>query len=194
MKKLSFKEVVLPSIILFFICLVTASLLALTNQLTKPKIEALAAANADTARKKVLIAAESFGDPLEIDFEEQTYTYFEGFGKDTETSIGYVFTTVTKGYGGDVKLMTGISKDGKVSGIEVLELSETPGLGMKAYDDFFLKQFLGKGDCISVVKKDADDNSVCAITGATITSDAVADAVNIALELYKSLAGGTLDG
>ncbi len=189
MKKLSFKELVLPGIILFFICLVTASLLALTNQLTAPKIEALAAANADNARKKVLDTAESFGDPLEVNFDGQTYTYFEGFEKDSETAIGYVFTTVTKGYGGDVKLMTGISKDGTVSGIEILELSETPGLGMKAYDDFFLKQFLDKGGCVSVVKKDASDNSICALTGATITSNAVAGAVNIALELFDVVVG-----
>ncbi len=185
MKKLSFKELILPGIILFVICLVTASLLALTNELTKPKIEALAAANANAARKEVLPTAEHFSEnPLEVTFEGQTYAYFEGFEKDKEAAIGYVFITVTKGYGGDVKLMTGIAKDGTVSGIEVLELSETPGLGMKAYDDFFLKQFLGKGGCVSVVKKDADDNSVCAITGATITSDAVAGAVNIALELF----------
>ncbi|HZK38671.1 MAG TPA: FMN-binding protein, partial [Clostridia bacterium] len=123
-------------------------------------------------------------DPLEVVFEGQTYIYYQGFEKDGRTLTGYIFTTVTKGYGGDVKLMSGISNDGKVSGIEVLELSETPGLGMKAYDDFFLKQFLGKGTCISVVQKDADDNSVCAITGATITTQAVAGAVNIALELF----------
>lgn len=184
MKKLSFKELVLPGITLFVICLITASLLAFTNQLTAPKIEAMAAANADVARKKVLATAESFIDePEPLHLNGETYQYFKGLDKDANV-VGYIFTTVTKGYGGDVKIMSGIGKDGKVSGIEILELSETPGLGMKAYDDFFLTQFLDKAGCVNVVKKEADDNSICALTGATITSSAVAGAVNIALELF----------
>lgn len=184
MKKLSFKELFLPGIILFVICLITASLLAFTNQLTAPKIEAMAAANADVARKKVLATAESFIDVQEpLNLNGETYKYFKGLDKDANV-VGYIFITVTKGYGGDVKIMSGIGKDGKVTGIEILELSETPGLGMKAYDDFFLSQFLDKAVCVNVVKKEAGDNSICALTGATITSSAVAGAVNIALELF----------
>lgn len=189
MKKLSFKELFLPGIILFSICVVTAALLAWTNELTTPKIEALAAANADTARKKVLTAADSFNDQEDpLKFNGETYEYFEGLDKDLNT-VGYVFITVTKGYGGDVKLMTGVGKDGTVTGVEILQLTETPGLGMKAYENFFLTQFLGKDGSIAVVKSEAGGNSIRAITGATITSNAVAGAINIALELFDIATG-----
>ncbi len=117
MKRFSFKELVLPGLILFAICLVTATLLAFTNQLTAPKIEALAAENADAARKKVLSMAENFGDPLDITYEGLRNEYYEGHEKDGTTPAGYVFTTITKGYGGDVKIMTGVDMDGAVSGI-----------------------------------------------------------------------------
>ena len=54
-------------------------------------------------------------------------------GKDASgNEVGYVFVTVSKGYGGDVKIMTGIDKNGAVTGISPLELNETAGLGMKA--------------------------------------------------------------
>src|SRR5665647_126473 len=148
MKKMSFKELVLPGIILFSICLVTTLLLAYTNQITEPKIFALANKNAAAARMLVLDTAKSFSSPLKVDLDGTAYAYYKGLAQDGKTA-GYVFTTVTKGYGGNVKIMSGINNKGIVVGIEILQLTETPGLGMKAYDDLFLKQFFGKSGSIS---------------------------------------------
>ncbi|MEI6579092.1 MAG: RnfABCDGE type electron transport complex subunit G [Eubacteriales bacterium] len=189
MKKMSFKELVLPGIILFSICLVTTLLLAYTNQITEPKISALADKNAEAARMLVLDTAKSFSNPLKVDLDGTVYTYYKGLAQDGKKTVGYVFTTVTMGYGGDVKIMSGISDKGVVVGIEILQLTETPGLGMKAYDDLFLKQFFGKSGSISVSKTTVNEKQIKAMTGATITSSAVTGAVNIALSLYDTVTG-----
>lgn len=74
-------------------------------------------------------------------------------GKDASgNEVGYVFVTVSKGYGGDVKIMTGVDKNGAVTGISPLELNETAGLGMKAQNASFLDQFKGKVKDIAVNK------------------------------------------
>ena len=76
-----------------------------------------------------------------------------------------------KGFGGTVKVMIGIDADGKVTGVKVTEHSETPGLGSKAADADYLKQYQGVTEAPESSIK--DDKNVDAITGATITSNAV---------------------
>ncbi|MGI6248779.1 MAG: RnfABCDGE type electron transport complex subunit G [Acutalibacteraceae bacterium] len=186
MKKFTFKEFLLPGIVLFVICVVTTFLLACTNKLTVPKIEAINAQNEVEAQKKVLGSAESFGEALELEFEGTAYRYFEG--KDGSGNIaGYIFITSANGYGGEIRVMTGVDTDGKVAGMEILQLNETPGLGMKAAEEGFIEQFFGKGGQIGVDKNAAGENSVKALTGATITTSAVTDAVNTALELFQTI-------
>lgn len=180
------KEILIPTISLFIICLVASALLALVNNVTAPKIEALAKDNAAQSRMIVLPGAKDFKESKAKDF-----TYFEG--KDSSgNAIGYVFTTVctSKGYGGDIKVMTGVSKDGKVTGIELLEINETPGLGMNAKKDWFKEQYKGMKGKIGVSKNGKTDTDIQALTSATITSKAVTSAVNVALEQYAQIGGG----
>lgn len=188
MKKFSVKELLIPGLILFVICLGTTLLLALTNEATQGRITALAEQKAESARKQVLKNAESFSDELTAELDGIEYIYYEGLDAQGD-KVGYVFTTVTKGYGGDVKIMSGIDITGEVTGLEILQLTETAGLGMKAYDDYFLKQFFGQSGSISVVKNNAGEHQIQALTGATITSVAVAGAVNRALALYAQVSG-----
>lgn len=82
--------------------------------------------------------------------------------------------------------MTGIDLEGKVAGISPLELNETAGLGMKAQNESFLSQFKGKVKDIAVNKNSASGNEIQALTGATITSNAVTGAVNAALDYYNT--------
>lgn len=89
---------------------------------------------------------------------------------------GYVIETVTAGYAGDIRMLIGVSKDGKVTGLVVREMSETAGLGLNALNDTdFLAQFLN-------TEGDAEvGTNVDAITGATVTSKAIARCVNSAV-------------
>lgn len=102
--------------------------------------------------------------------------------------IGYNFTVTPKGYGGPIEMIVGIKKDGQLMDMKILKHNETPGLGAKASDATFAEQFkLKKVSVLTVTKTPAvSENEIQAISGATITSKAVAAGVNAALEYWKT--------
>ncbi len=132
-------------------------------------------------------------------------------GQDGKEVLGYiVIATSTEGYGGEIQVSVGISADGTVNGIEFLAISETAGLGMKAKEPTFYEQFSNKKtEAFQVVKNsstssDKGDSSssasmkveketvidIDALSGATITSQAVTSAVNAGLAYYYDVLGG----
>ena len=180
--KITAKDILKPALILFVICLVVTALLAGTNLLTKDKIAEQSALEAEQSRKVVLSDADSF---------EEADGYY--IGKANNETVGYVFQTEAKGYGGAVKVMTGISADGQITGVVILEHSETPGLGANAEKASFTYQFKQtspeKG--ITLVKNKApSDGEIEAMTGASITSRAVTNAVNEAITKYNTVKEG----
>jgi electron transport complex protein RnfG len=104
--------------------------------------------------------------------------------------LGYVFGAFPKGYGGEMKVTVGVYSTGKISGVTVGENKETPGLGSKAAEAGFIGQFLSKtvNEGLRIVKqKPAAANEIEAISGATISSKAVTDAVSDSVELTANL-------
>lgn len=189
MKQSKIKEIVIPALSLFVICIVVTALLGLTNAVTAPKIEELAVETQEAAKKEVLADAASFGDAEQTQLSGTTYTYYKGLAADGSV-MGYVVETVSKGYGGDISLMVGVGVDGTVQGVSILSINETAGLGMNAENPEFLEQFLGKSGTIGVQKNGSSDTEIQALTGATITSEAMADGVNQALLVCEQLGGG----
>lgn len=108
--------------------------------------------------------------------------------------VGYVMTvTDHEGYGGDIRIAMGIQKDGTVNGISFLSISETAGLGMKAKEEAFYGQFAGKKtEQFAYTKNGAQaENEIDALTGATITTNAVTNAVNAGICYFQSVEGGS---
>lgn len=186
MKKFDIKEILVPTISLFLISAIVTLLLAVTNSVTAPKIEQLQIETANKTKAQVLSVATSFSEEKTVELNGVTYTYYEGYD-DSQNVVGYVFTTSSKGYGGDISTMVGVKNDGTVSGVDFLSISETAGLGMNADSDDFKSQFVGKSGVIGVNKNTSTDTEIQALTGATITSKAVTNAVNIALELFEEV-------
>lgn len=186
MKKFNLKEVLIPTISLFLISAIVTLLLAVTNSVTKPKIDQLQIEKENQLKVAVLSAAKDFSDAKTITLNDKEYKYYEGYDEQQEF-VGYVFSTSAKGYGGDIETMVGIKTDGTVSGIDFLSIEETVGLGMNAKNDDFKNQFTGKSGEIGVNKTTSSDTEIQALTGATITSKAVTNAVNIALELFEEV-------
>ena len=184
MKKI--KEYAAPTVVLLVICVVAALLLAVTNNVTAPKIAEVNAENEAAARQVVFADAASFGEEFTNDDGIKLVPALDKDGK----TIGYVVVTVEKGYGGDINVMTGVDLEGKVTGVNILSMSETAGLGANASKESFLKQFIGKISGIEVNKGTPAENEIKALTGATITSKAVTKAVNAAIEA----AGGENNG
>lgn len=189
MKNSKAKEIIVPAVSLFLICVVVTALLALTNSVTAPKIDALAAETQEAAKKEVLSSAASFSEEKQVEKDGVSYTYYDGLASDGNV-MGYVFVTSAKGYGGDISVMVGVLGDGTVAGVNILSINETAGLGMNAKNQSFLDQFLGKSGEIGVAKNNPSDTEIQALTGATITSRAMATAVNTALSLYAEIGGG----
>ncbi len=111
--------------------------------------------------------------------------------KDKDDNIvGFVFNVTSKGgYGGDISFSVGLDTTGVVTGISILSIEETPGLGMKAKEDSFINQYVDKNGSF-VVDKDSpseNDNKIDGISGATITSRAMTDGVNGAVVAYSCI-------
>ena len=189
MKNFKAKDIVIPAVALFAICLVASVLLALTNNVTAEKIAQNLVETEKASRMVVMPQAVSFG---EAEAKENGLTVCEALD-DKGNTIGYVFTSGAKGYGGTVAVMVGLDTEGVITGIEILSHSETPGLGANATGDSFKSRFNGKSGELTVDKNSNDGQNIQAITAATITSKAVVSAVNAVIADFEAT-GGTENG
>ena len=184
--KKNWADIIKPVVVLLAICIVIPLALSVTNAVTKDRIATLEKEKT-TATMQGLVKADEF---TKVDFgEKESFSYFKAV-KDGQ-DVGYIFTTKAKGYGGDVSVMTAVAPSGEVLSVAILDVSgETPGLGQNAAKEAFYSQFKGKKEGINLLKNGADDNKneIDAVTGATITSRAVTNAVNEALEQFKTVA------
>lgn len=193
MKSPFFKEIAAPVLSLFSICLVCSVLLAFTNKSTKDIIARRQTDAENNSKASLVSEACEFSDALTISANGSEYIYYEALGED-KSVIAYIFTTSSKGYGGELRVMTGVDVNGLVTGVVPVVLNETPGLGMKAGNADFLKQYTGKSQSIGVMKNSAGENDIQAISGATVSSRAVTDAVNTALKVYGVLKEANTNG
>ena len=115
------KEFVVPAAVLTVICLVVSAALAGTYQLTEPVIEAAKRAEADQSRVVVLPDGQNFEQVPADGLENIVEAYKAGNG------AGYVITGKAKGYGGDLQVMAGITSDGKIAGVKLMDNNETQG-------------------------------------------------------------------
>lgn len=161
---------------LTIISAVCAAVLAVVNSITKERIANLATLKANNAAKAVLpkgvVALDTRKDPADKAIE--VFVAYSDAAR--KTVCGYAVPgSDPNGYGGTIRLMVGLTPDRKVITYQALYASETPGLGAKLTDKDFVKQFPGKGAAALAVKKDGGE--IEAITGATITSRAVCNAI-----------------
>jgi len=186
------------AIILFAITLISGLILGFVYDITKAPIAAAAKAAKNEAYAVVFPDAKDF-EASDAETAKIAETADEisgkGFGhvtvdevvdaKDASgNNVGRVITATSKdGYNGTVQLSVGIKSDGTVVGITFLTLAETPGLGMRAGEKDFYSQYANKNTKeFKLVKGSASgDNEIAAISGSTITSSAVTNAVNAAL-------------
>jgi len=181
------KEIMNLGLKLLLISLIAALSLGYVNEITKDKIAEQRAIANERARKAVQPEADSFN---EIDISKiDDDLVVEGFEavKD-DLTIGYVFKTLPKGYGGGVEVIVGIS-NGAITGVRIGSHNETPGLGAKSTDESFYSQYenMKANQEIGVSKIQKSNSEIQAISGATITSKAVTTGVNSATKAYNAL-------
>ena len=187
-KNVNSNETLILMVKLGIICIIVSGLLAYVNSVTAPVISANDQKTFEASMSEVLPDGGSFSEeninftPKESGVELSSIYKAE--------NGGYVATTVChEGYGGDITVMVGIKNDMTVNKIKIMSLSETAGLGAKSDTPEFMNQYDGLKSGIKVEKNNggnAADNSISAISGATITSKAVTKAVNGALEAAET--------
>ncbi len=177
------KEMVIPTLVLFLICLIVTGALAVTYQITKPIIDEINIKNANLARGEVFPDAQgSFTEKI----MDKSPGVLEIYEADNHT--GYVFTIIDKGFGGEITLMSGINEKGEITGVKVTNHGETPGLGTKAMTPDYLSQYKGK---VAITRSnESDKDQIDAVTGATVSSNAIFRAVEASLSQFEMIGGG----
>ena len=197
MKNIKPRDILVPALTLFLICLAAAALLGLTNSVTAPRILEQSVLAVQKSLQEVVtevdgVEVDNFSDEI-VFSEEDGISYYEAYDADRNV-IAYVFTTGAKGYGGTVKVMTAFDPSGTIAGFTVVDCSdETPGLGQNS-KTHFAGLLEGKSGELVVDKNSNDGQSVQAITAATITSKAVVSAVNAASEALAQVTATQTEG
>lgn len=199
-------KIVKNTLILTAITLVSGLLLGFVYDITEQPIKNAQEKAKQEAYKSVLSDAKEFEAYADFDAKEAASALSDAgltsdsidevaAGKDgSGETIGYVITVTSKeGYGGDIQISVGILSDGTVKGIEMLSISETAGLGMKSAEPEFKNQFKDKKvEKFSYTKSGEEgDDKINAISGATITTNAVTNAVDAGLVYFQNVLGGS---
>jgi electron transport complex protein RnfG len=150
-----------PAAVLLIICIAAALSLSVTHLLTKEKIS-------EAEKTKEMNALSAIFSNSRIYKQDGYYEAREG-----GILAGYASIVEGSGYGGTIKIAVGIYPNGTVKGVRVISHSETPGIGSKATEKDFLKQFKGVGE--EELKLKENNGEIDAVTGATISSTAVVD-------------------
>ena len=184
------------ALILVVITVVAGLLLGVVYDVTKEPIAQQKAKAKQEACANVFAAATAFetvtdpsgavvSDNIDgVDIDE----VMRAIGSDGSL-VGYVITvTDHEGYGGDIQFSMGVTLDGTLNGISLLSISETAGLGMKA-GDVLVPQFADKNvEQFTYTKSGAvSDSEIDAISGATITTNAVVNGVNAGLVYFRDV-------
>ena len=196
------------TVVIFIVTLVSVALLAVVNQVTMGPIEeaqiAAEAASLSAAYTEAKEFAQIDGKDAMLeksaellesaDIQKCTINNVLAAQDASGNLIGYAISATTQnGYGADLQVAVGITKDGTIAGFDVISNNETPGFGANCTNPEFTSQFKGKSaeGMLSFTKTgNASDSEIDAISGATITTNAVTEAVNGAIVFYQENFGG----
>ena len=171
------------ALVLLAVSAIVAGVLGVINELTYPVIDAQKQAKTAEAFSAVL-KADRFD---EIEFSNPDFPTVLTVHK--AEGVGYVVTSKFSGAQGNITLAVGVDNDYKCTGISVIEHAETSGLGANAASTGevgvkFREQFVGQDESIALANA---GGSIDALTGATITSRAITEAVATSIRAVKSL-------
>lgn len=185
--------------VLLIICAVACGLLGFVNELTVDVIAENNAKVAAQARMEVMPIADDITEMLDaatteaaaaaagVTTNEVAEIYVAKKGGE---AVGYTFTVNSKGFGGTLNIIVGVNNDGVITGAKVVSHAETPGLGAKSTDPAWIGQYtdLYADGAVEVIKTGSPSGQqILAITGSTITSNAVTTGVNYAGQAFMAL-------
>lgn len=158
------------AVLLMVICAVVSAVLGAVNMITAPVIADIAAAKTAAAYNEVL---PSTGEYTPVDYSDANVTAV------AKCAEGTVVEVSISGSQSMLALAIGVDNDGAITGVSVIDHGETPGLGAKSTEAEWRAQFVGQTSGLALDKKGGE---VAPLTGATITSQAIVDACQIAID------------
>ncbi|TYQ14905.1 UNVERIFIED_CONTAM: electron transport complex protein RnfG [Acetivibrio alkalicellulosi] len=183
------RDIIKHGFILFVVCATVTLALAFTYSATKERIDERILEEEQKARERVMNFVDHFEEIEDMDFSlGMVSKVFNGI-KDSEIA-GRVFLVEGKGYGGKIQITVGIDNEGRITGVNIGDNSETPGLGTKITHNDFLSQFIDitpKEPLVVVKNPGSKDEEIDAASGATVSSKAVVDAVQAALDVNREI-------
>lgn len=183
----------MPVIVLIIACTICTVLLALINGVTAEARAQQRLLKITQNRQLLFPQGKDFSeeDVTEIQSESGNLTALAKVTDSSGQELGYVAEANAAGYGGPVNVMVGIEETGKIVGVRILDNQETAGLGKKVENDAFRSQFndLSATDRYTA-RNNPDYKKIDAVSGATISSEAVAQAINTACEAWQTVTGG----
>lgn len=184
-------------IVMLLITIVAGFLLGYVNEITKEPISVAAFKEKNQSYQKMFPTADDFEEKiLESDIQEEikgilkTHNFLGGSVevlvtvKEKDEIKGYIITaSSSNAYSGNITISLGLDNEGTIIGLDYITINETVGLGMNATEASFKDQFIGKDEeYITYVKGIASNkDEISAITSATVTTEAVVEAVNSGL-------------
>jgi len=181
------KQYLKVALTLFLICAVAAVSLAIINAITSPVIEANSEKETIEAYKAIS-AGYSFNLEETETYEDSQVLYsmplYEG-----EKTEGYILGLSGNGYGGTFVLVASFKTDGSLLEAKMMSNSETPGLGKKAEESWYMKQFAGLGGDKSLPESKNDLADPSLVSGASVTFNGVNAALKAGSEKAKQLGG-----
>ncbi|MCK9265768.1 FMN-binding protein [bacterium] len=179
------KDIIVGIIVLLSITVLSGFLLAQVFNIAEPKISEQKKIDEETLNREI------FQDGVTFEQKKIKDIKFTVVHNKDGDLLGRIFDLKATGYGGQILIKAGVDKDLKITGIRILEHTETPGLGSKITDAGFLEQFKDKEDGTIYLKKDNPQGEIDSITGATVSSSAVTEEIRKLQENLKTLNGET---
>ena len=175
MKNNTASLIIKMAVLLMVICAVVSAVLGAVNMVTAPVIADIAAAKTTAAYNEVLPSAAGYEA---VDYTDANVTAV------AKCAEGTVVEVSISGSQSMLALAIGVDNDGVITGVSVIDHGETPGLGAKSTEAEWRAQFVGQTDGLALTKR---GGAVEALTGATITSQAIVDACQIAIDVAANV-------
>ncbi|MDQ2086561.1 RnfABCDGE type electron transport complex subunit G [Herbivorax sp. ANBcel31] len=183
------RDIIKAGLILCVISFIVTLALAFTHWATEDIIEERRLEKEREAREQVMSFVDSFeelnGVECSLDMVKGVYN-----GISDGDVVGRVFMVEGRGYGGPINMTVGIDNNGKITGVNIIDNQETPGLGTKIAEEDFLIQFAGikpEQPLMAVKNPPDNDEEIDVASGATVSSEAVVDAVQAAIDVNKEI-------
>ena len=175
MKNNTASLIIKMAVLLMVICAVVSAVLGAVNMVTAPVIADIAAEKTAAAYNEVL---PTTGEYEMLDYSDTNVTAV------AKCAEGTVVEVSISGSQSMLALAIGVDNDGVITGVSVIDHGETPGLGAKSTEAEWRAQFVGQSSGLALDKKGGE---VAPLTGATITSQAIVDACQIAIDTAANL-------